>query len=375
MESTPNKFITEIYKNYFYPSKIETLKISELPPELALDIIGKCDLHTLSALSLTSISWNKAIFPLWSHIGNIYNRQINNIEELDEELLIGLENPELVKRSAEDLFDKHPESFRAELNTLLQSDKLSDFVTLQKIVSAQNNINFLLHQNYGWSSEDILLSKLCINCELNSKPNSLNELIKTSVILDKEFESNKDNFNSIVIIQVEDAGLTNFPSCLKYFHNLKNLTLSYNNFIFPIPEKLPLGLDTLVLNDNCINSWPTGIEKCTNLWKLNLSDNKLKTIPSGIGKLNKLVNINLSNCDLNEIPPDIIKLPLHELDLRGNHLPGKLNNKFIDKSNYYYNPKRHPYTIEVFKTELEEHIPEIITEKKIETGNSDVSKS
>ncbi|KAL0561851.1 hypothetical protein IC582_002296 [Cucumis melo] len=135
------------------------------------------------------------------------------------------------------------------------------------------------------------------------------------------------------------CSLTNLPSVVGDFINLKHLDLSHNRYLEFLPDSISelCKLEALILKCcHKLKGLPKDIKNCNNLRQLDLSENKsIEFLPDSITELCKLEALMLQNCrKLKELPKDTKKLiNLKHLDLWGcwalTHMPkglGELTN-------------------------------------------------
>lgn len=135
-------------------------------------------------------------------------------------------------------------------------------------------------------------------------------------LLDKKHNVNED------CIHIENKQLTEFPTSLLNFRNLRYLRMD-NNYLTTLPHEISIlsSLITLKVNNNYLETITENIGKLIHLENLYLSFNKLKTLPKSIEKLTRLKILNLSNNQISNLPNSIEKLvSLEQLNLSDNQL-------------------------------------------------------
>jgi Leucine-rich repeat (LRR) protein len=74
-------------------------------------------------------------------------------------------------------------------------------------------------------------------------------------------------------------------------------------------------LKTLIINDSCLNYFPSGILNLINLEEIIFKDCNFIEIPFGIGKLQSLESLTFRSCEIKSLPDDIIKcVKLNEIE-------------------------------------------------------------
>ncbi len=141
---------------------------------------------------------------------------------------------------------------------------------------------------------------------------------------------NKELVESLIL---RDQRLDSFPDEIVEFKNLRFLDLSMNNF-----SSIPAGiselknLEELVIAYSKINEVPNSIKGLKNLKRLVLLYSQVEVVDKGICDLIKLVSINLSFNQLNTLPDCICQLEsLKELNILY-----RKGSKHISQDKYVY---------------------------------------
>ncbi|MBU0764301.1 MAG: leucine-rich repeat domain-containing protein [Bacteroidetes bacterium] len=123
-------------------------------------------------------------------------------------------------------------------------------------------------------------------------------------------EEAKKNPENVVILDLDNKGLIEFPEEIFGFPNLKVLYLN-SNLISEIPENIGSldSLKELYLSSNFIRYLPIGIGDLKNLQTLDLSYSQLEEIPGEIGNLKNLEILKLCySLNLDSLPDQIGEL-------------------------------------------------------------------
>ena len=118
------------------------------------------------------------------------------------------------------------------------------------------------------------------------------------------------------------------PLDLSQLKNLKYLTLSDNSLV-SLPEKFPVGLKTLVLNNNRLTDIPAQVLSLTCLEVLYLKGNHICKIPIELKHLKALTRLDLRENPISRLPaevfkdkPDLPELRMLRIDTRRLEYPG-----------------------------------------------------
>jgi len=126
----------------------------------------------------------------------------------------------------------------------------------------------------------------------------------------------------VIILDLSNSNLTNFPSEIKYFINLTELNLSCNS-IRQIDFNLGIlkSLEKLDISFNSLEILPESFACLSNLKVFTAYYNRFKELPDSIGKLRNLRILELSSNGLIRLPNSIGELEnLYYLDLNNNQL-------------------------------------------------------
>ena len=191
-----------------------------------------------------------------------------------------------------------------------------------------------------------------------------------------------ENVKELSFVLEEDR-LTEIPSDIDKFKNLKKLTLEYNH-IQSLPEsignlknlthlkltnlrlkELPesigklSGLTTLILSETGVSEIPGSIGNLTNIDTLIIQGTKIREIPNEIGNLKKLKVLNLLWTKVNYLPESIGNcVELERLELKDNELidlPASLSK--LKHLNYLNLIRNFPFSFEVEKR-IRSSVPE-----------------
>ncbi|HET6327663.1 MAG TPA: COR domain-containing protein [Planctomycetaceae bacterium] len=134
-------------------------------------------------------------------------------------------------------------------------------------------------------------------------------------------------------LNLADNDLTEFPVTLLKMSRLAAVNLSGNPFHFidlrshhlrALPPMVLTAshVDTLLLDDNLLETLPAGIADLCTLKHLSLAANRLTSLPPELGRLSQLEVLSLERNDLTELPAALASLnSLLEVRLDGNTLP------------------------------------------------------
>jgi Leucine-rich repeat (LRR) protein len=106
---------------------------------------------------------------------------------------------------------------------------------------------------------------------------------------------------------LELDGITEFPECLRYCFNLRELTINFHNIpMFPENPIIMNHLETLVMENLDITELPEKFfDGFSSLKELDLSRSKLRKLPDRICKLSNLESLDLSDTQIEELPKNI----------------------------------------------------------------------
>ncbi|WP_052435856.1 leucine-rich repeat domain-containing protein [Neochlamydia sp. EPS4] len=132
----------------------------------------------------------------------------------------------------------------------------------------------------------------------------------------------EEHGKNIVILELNNLGLTSLPPEIGQLSQLQRLELSGNQLTILPAELWQLSqLQVLDLSDNQLTTIPVEIGQLSKLQTLSLFKNQLTAIPAEIGQLTKLQVLDLSNNQLTAIPEVIGQLTkLQVLGLDNNQL-------------------------------------------------------
>ncbi len=143
------------------------------------------------------------------------------------------------------------------------------------------------------------------------------------------------NPTAVTSLNLDGAGLTEFPEGLLEMKNLEKLSLGYHvpNMAYDYPEDyegkspnrlshLPKNfsklkkLRQLDLNHNLFENFPEALCELPSLQYLDISHNPLGTIPQGVGRLRSLEDLQMYKTQLSRLPEELGNLErLTSLDL------------------------------------------------------------
>lgn len=113
-----------------------------------------------------------------------------------------------------------------------------------------------------------------------------------------------------------------------------------------LPESLRslTNLELLALRKNQIKELPEWIGELKGLKALALQENSLKALPKQIGLLSSLTSLYLADNRLESLPEELLKLPLQNIDLKGNPILG-LPKSLLERSpseilRYYFESRK-----------------------------------
>lgn len=117
------------------------------------------------------------------------------------------------------------------------------------------------------------------------------------------------NFHSLTHLKLISLRLTEIPAALKQFHCLKSLYLD-GNAIRKVPNDLPSSLKKLVLVDNPIEEFKSGIQVTSLRFSIK------KNWPKNLGTLTCLEKLSVSGIPDSSFPPELAQLTrLHSLTI------------------------------------------------------------
>ena len=125
--------------------------------------------------------------------------------------------------------------------------------------------------------------------------------------------------DSVLYLKVSRKRLTQIPSEVFIFKNLKGLDLSKNKLvtISPMIEELSM-LEKLNLSKNRFEVFPKELVRLENLRELILGSNQLGYIPKSISKYPKLEELDMYDNPIGDLGDGIFSITtLRKLDLRG----------------------------------------------------------
>ena len=130
-------------------------------------------------------------------------------------------------------------------------------------------------------------------------------------------------------LNLTDLGLVDVPPGLERLTNLNRLDLFQNKLTHVPPELGQLSnLTELHLSQNQLTHVPPELGQLSNLTELHLSQNQLTHVPPELGQLSNLTELHLSQNQLTHVPPELGQLSnLTELHLSQNqltHVPPEL---------------------------------------------------
>lgn len=171
--------------------------------------------------------------------------------------------------------------------------------------SFKNKYNTILDEG----EIETLLNIIKINL-IHSKPLLINQIKPIEIVSKKTHLGFSYESKKIINLGFNRCGLTELPSSIGNFENLKELYLT----------------------ENRLNSLPESIGDLKSLEKLNLSDNHLVNLPSKIGNLTNLKELHLNHNVIQNLPESISKLKkLEVLSIWGNqlrNLPKKMDEMY-----------------------------------------------
>jgi len=206
------------------------------------------------------------------------------------------------------------------------------------------------------------LTSFCISESwIKSLPESINELNKLKELrLDKlpYFNYKTElcklrNFDNLEHLGLWMASLRTLPDCITKFKSLRQIDISFNDFLniiatFNILKQLPnlesldiSGIDSLLvipieiiefkkLNTIQLDYLPNIFDYNTSLDRLSLlkikslslENNRLKSLSPSISKLKHLIYIDLSNNCFSDFPPELFELSqIQQINFQGNNSP------------------------------------------------------
>lgn len=128
--------------------------------------------------------------------------------------------------------------------------------------------------------------------------------------------------STLVTLCLKKNQLTDLPSQISGFENLKHLDISENN-ITELPESITecTMLEHLNASENLLNILPPELGDLVNLKELILFKNQLSKMPDSIGRCVALEEVNFFNNKLIKVPKTMADLEnLRDLNLGGNKL-------------------------------------------------------
>ena len=159
------------------------------------------------------------------------------------------------------------------------------------------------------------IKTLKLSCNLKSFPIEIFDLSDTLEILDlsnnqlAQLPNNFGEFKKLKIAFFSDNNFTEFPKVLSECPNLTMIGFKSNQ-IKHIPENsFPVGLQWLILTNNCIEEIPKNIGHCLKLQKVAFAGNKLKELPIEMKNCKNIELLRISANNINEIPSWLLTLP------------------------------------------------------------------
>ncbi|KAL0930226.1 serine threonine protein kinase [Colletotrichum truncatum] len=178
-------------------------------------------------------------------------------------------------------------------------------------------------QNGGY--KDLGLQKLKLAGPLSEFPLEILQLADTLEHLDlsgtglSSLPDDISQLHKLKILFLSDCNFNTFPRQLAACAQLEMVAFR-SNCMATIPEDaLPLKLRWLILTNNCIDTLPKSIGRCSRLQKCMLAGNRLTRLPDEMSACNKLGLLRLSANNFEELPSWLFKLPeLSFLSVAGN---------------------------------------------------------
>lgn len=214
----------------------------------------------------------------------------------------------------------------------IEFGNLTDLITINLNENKLNN----LPETFG-NLENLIGLNLSNN-EFSEIPKCFSKLTNLlGLYLDfNKFSNITEDFCKIIkinFLELSNNEIISIDNCFGNLINLQRLDLSGNKIVnFEWLANLTK-LQSLILNDLSLESFPNEIVNLINLEHLDLSSNNLKSLSNDIKNLSKIEDIDLSNNQFKKFPTEICKLTeIESLDLSRNEI-SKLPDDFINLTN------------------------------------------